>query len=163
MRNVRHIGSCIAVKAALVGILIAYLMMTGLIASDKGLIAFLWLFEFHYWLNLLLGASGLVLMSYLFGRQAGIEIIERKRNYSIVGIKYGYAILITGTLIGSTLGFIQEGIDNLGTKDDPIEDYYFKPLFWVIIAGSIPVNLVGLWFGRKIRKEGLKLIETSNH
>jgi hypothetical protein len=75
----------------------------------------------------------------------------------LTGIKYGLLTLLLGTLIGSTVGFIEEGIDNIGTQDDPFYDYYFKPLYWVTTFGIIPVILVGLWFGRQIKKQGLKI------
>ena len=142
-------------KAALIGITIAYLIMALLVFGSEGMAAFLWLAEVDYWPNLLLGAFALTLMAYVFGRMAGTEIIERKKDHSWVGIKYGFLTLITGTLIGSTMGFLQEGLDNIGTPDNPFEDYYFKPLFWVILFGSIPVVLVGIWFGRTVHRVGI--------
>ncbi|WP_170148078.1 hypothetical protein [Marinoscillum furvescens] len=150
----QQIGSRIAVKSALIGIAIAYLIMSTLIGLDEGITAIFWLAEVDYWPHLLFGAFSLTLMGSIFGRLAATEIIERKKDHSWVGIKYGFLTLITGTLIGSTVGFLQEGLDNIGTPDNPFEDYYFKPLFWVIIFGSIPVLLVGLWFGRTIKKAG---------
>jgi len=153
----RQIGSRIAIKSTLIGIVIAYLIMTSLIALDEGLMAILWILEVDYWPNLLLGAIGLTFMGFVFGRMAGTEIIEKKKDHSWVGIKYGFITLITGTLIGSTLGFLQEGLDNIGTHDNPFEDYYFKPLFWVVIFGLIPVILVGLWFGSTIKKHEKKI------
>jgi len=153
----QQIGSRIAVKSALIGIAIAYLIMATLLGLDEGISGLFWILEFDYWQNLLLGALGLILMGFIFGRMAGTEIIERKRNHRWVGIKYGFITLITGTIIGSTVGFIQEGFDNIGTLDDPIEDYYFKPLFWVMIVGSIPVILVGLWLGSRIKKIGAQI------
>ena len=71
--------------------------------------------------------------------------------------KYGLITLVTGTLIGSSVGFIQEGIDNIGGFSNPFYDYYFKPLYWVTMFGLIPVVIVGLWFGRQIKKQGLKI------
>ncbi len=93
-------------------------------------------------------------MAYVFGRMAGTEIIKRKKDHNWVGIKYGFTTLFTGTVIGSTMGFIQEGLESIGTQDNPFEDYYFKPLFWVMLFGSIPVVLVGRWFGRTIKVIG---------
>lgn len=153
----QRIGSRIAVKSTLIGIAIAYMIMATLIGLDEGIVGLLWITEFDYWPNLLLGASGLVIMGFVFGRMAGVEIIERKKNHSWVGIKYGFITLITGTIIGSTVGFIQEGLDNIGTLDNPFEDYYFKPLFWIIVVGSIPVILIGLWLGSRIKKVGAQI------
>lgn len=150
----QQLGSRIAVKSALIGIVIAYLIMSTLIGLDEGITAIFWLVDVDYWPNLLFGAFALTLMGFIFGRLAGTEIIERKKDHSWVGIKYGFLTLLTGTLIGSTMGFLQEGLDNIGTLDNPFEDYYFKPLYWVTIFGSIPVVLVGLWFGQAIKKAG---------
>ncbi len=150
----QQIGSRIAVKSTLMGIGAAYLIMATLVGLDSGIKGVIWILEVDYWENLLLGGFGLTLMGYLFGRIAGVEIIQRKKNHKWVGIKYGYLTLLTGTIIGSTLGFIQEGLDNIGTQASPFEDYYFKPLFLVTIFGSIPVVLIGVWFGRTIKKVG---------
>lgn len=149
----KQIGSRIGIRSAMIGVGIAYLIMAILLGLDNGAEGVLWIFEVDYWPNLLLGATGLILMSHLFGQRAGIEIIERKKGYRWVGIKYGFIILITATLIGSTLGFLQEGLDRIGTVDNPFEDYYFKPLLWVTIFGIIPVIIVGVWFGWQIKKK----------
>jgi hypothetical protein len=66
-----------------------------------------------------------------------------------MGVKYGFLTLLTATLIGSSVGFIQEGVG----KYNALYDYYFKPLYWVTMFGIIPVLLVGLWFGRQIKKQ----------
>lgn len=119
--------------------------------------AVFWIFEVEFWYSLLVGAIGLLTMAYIFGRFAGVEILIKKRNELLTGIKYGLLILVTGTLIGSSVGFIQEGIDNFGGVTNPIYDYYFKPMYWVTIYGIVPVIIVGLWFGRQIKKQGLKI------
>ena len=59
--------------------MIAYLIITSLIALDEGLMTVFWILEIDYWQNLLLGAIGLILMAYIFGRMAGNAIIEKKR------------------------------------------------------------------------------------
>jgi hypothetical protein len=93
-------------------------------------------------------------MAYLSGRLAAVEILIKNKDYSLTGIKYGLLTLWTATIIGSSVGFLQEGLDNIGTADNPFEDYYYKPFFWVTIFGIIPAILVGQWFGRQIKKQG---------
>lgn len=110
--------------------------------------------------HLIIGALGLLTMAYFFGQRAGVEILVKRRNDLWTGVKYGLVILLTGTLIGSSVGFIQEGIDNIGGFSNPFYDYYFKPLYWVTMFGIIPVVLVGLWFGRQIKRQGLRKIES---
>ena len=68
--------------------------------------AILWVFNFEYRPNLLLGATGLVVMAYFFGQRAGIEIIKQKKDHRRVGVKYGFLTLIMGIIIGSTLAFM---------------------------------------------------------
>ena len=78
LMRAKKIGSLIAVRAALVGITIAYLLIAVLLGLDEGITAILWVFNFEYRPNLLLGATGLVVMAYFFGQRAGIEIIKQK-------------------------------------------------------------------------------------
>ena len=159
IKTAKHIGQRLAIKSGLIGLLIAYSIFGGLLYSwgMELLKAVFWIFEVEFWYSLLVGAIGLLTLAYIFGRFAGVEILIKKRNELLTGIKYGLLILVTGTLIGSSVGFIQEGIDNFGGFTNPFYDYYFKPMYWVTIYGIVPVIIVGLWFGRQIKKQGLKI------
>ena len=154
----RQIGKRLAIKSALIGLLIAYVTFGGLLYSwgMKLIKAALWITDVEFAFHLVVGAFGLLAMAYLFGQLAAIDILIKKRNELWTGIKYGIIILVTGTLIGSSVGFIEEGIDNLGKYGNPIYDYYFKPMYWIMIFGIVPVIIVGLWFGRQIKKQGQK-------
>jgi uncharacterized membrane protein len=69
-------------------------------------------------------------------------------------------ILIFGNFLGSTVGFIQEGIANLNEYNkisDAIFDYYFKPFFWIFLFGIIPTILAGVILGLLITKKTNKL------
>src|SRR6478609_355216 len=158
-QDARKIGQLLALKSGLIGIALAYLTFSGVLILVGGplLPGLLWIFNVDYAINTIVGALGLLTMGYFFGGMAGSEILIKNRNYSLIGIMCGILTLLTGTIIGSTLGFIQEGLDNIGTPDDPFFDYYFKPLYWVTIFGVIPASLVGLWFGKKIKRKGLLL------
>lgn len=158
-KTAKQIGQRIAVRSGLIGIVIAYLIFGWLTYSwdQKLLKAMFWIFDVEFWYHLLIGAVGLLTMAYFFGRLAGVEILIKKKNELLTGIKYGLFTLITGTLIGSSVGFIQEGIDDIGGFSNPFYDYYFKPMYWVTMFGIIPVVIVGLWFGRQIKKQGLKV------
>ena len=153
------IGQRLAIKSALIGLTIAYIIFGGLIYSwdEKLLKSAFWIFDVDFWYHLIIGAIGLLTMAYFFGQLAGVEILIKRRNEFLTGIKYGLITLLTGTLIGSSVGFIQEGLDNIGEFSNPFYDYYFKPLYWVTMFGIIPVVIVGLWFGRQIKKQGLKI------
>jgi len=119
--------------------------------------AFHWFTRINYWFNLLVGALRLVLAGYFYGRLAGINILIKKKNYEWIGIAYGLLTLWIGMLMGSTVGFLDEGLDNIGTGDNPFVDYYYKLLFWVACFDFIPEIIVVLWFGRRIKLNGKKV------
>lgn len=163
IRTAKHIGQQLAIKSALIGLLIAYILFGLVIFSwDQKLIkAIFWIFDVEFWYHLLIGAIGLLTMGYFFGRLAGVEILVKRKNEFLTGIKYGLLTLITGTLIGSSVGFIQEGIDDIDGFGNPFYDYYFKPLYWVTMYGIIPVIIVGIMFGKQIKRNG-KMFDGQN-
>lgn len=155
-RTAKHIGQKLAIKSTLIGLLIAYILFGLVIFSwDQKLFnAIFWILNVEFWYHLLIGAIGLLTMGYFFGRLAGVEILVKRKNELLIGIKYGLLTLVTGTLIGSSVGFIQEGVDDIGGFSNPFYDYYFKPLYWVTMYGIIPVLIVGIMFGRQIKRNG---------
>lgn len=157
----KHIGQQLAMKSAGVGLLIAYVLFGWVIYSwDQKLVhALFWIFDVEFWYHLLIGAIGLLTMAYYFGRQAGVEILMKRRNENFVGIKYGILTLVTGTLLGCSVGFFLEGLDDIGGMSNPFYDYYFKPLYWVMMFGIIPVIIVGMIFGKQIKRKGKKFDE----
>jgi hypothetical protein len=156
-RAAKHIGQRLAIQSVLVGILIAYLIMMYLKWENSEMLnSILWIKDDNYAFNMLVGAFGLLISGYLFGQRAGIEILIKKRNSKLVGIVTGLAILWTGTILGSTIGFIQEGIQDIRSYDNPFVDYYVKPIFWVTFFGILPVIVVGIWFGRRIKRTTLR-------
>jgi hypothetical protein len=154
IKTAGQIGAWLALKSGLIGLLIAYVIFGGLIYSwDSDLLkALFWITDVEFWYHLVIGSIGLLTMAMMFGHFAGVDILIKQRNELWTGVKYGFFTLITGTIVGSSVGFIQEGIGN----SDGLLDYYFKPLYWVTIFGIIPVIVVGLWFGRQIKKTRTK-------
>lgn len=159
IKTAKQIGQRLALKSALIGLLIAYILFAWVTYSwdEKLLKAVFWIFDVEFWYHLLIGAIGLLAMAYFFGQLAVVEILVKRKNEIWTGIKYGLITLLTGTLIGSSVGFFQEGIDNIGGFSNPFYDYYFKPMYWVTIFGIVPVIIVGLWFGRQIKRQGLNV------
>lgn len=148
----KKIGSRQALIAVAIGLLIAQLIMTWF-SSDNGIIkGFFWFTTFSYNLNLIIGAIIMLISGHLFGQLAGKAILIKKRNYILTGFLCGMAILMTTAFLSSWTGFFQEGLDNLGTNDNPFEDYILKPVFWIFFFGLVPVFVVGIWFGRQIKK-----------
>lgn len=146
------------IKSGLIGLCIAYLLFATIMLSwdTDYKKALLWIFDVEFKTHIFIGAVGLLTMAYVFGQFAGVEILIKRKNYLLTGVKYGILTLITGTLIGSSVGFLQEGIDNIGGFSNPFYDYFFKPLYWVTIFGMIPAIIVGVLFGLQIKRQGQK-------
>ena len=157
-KTAKQIGQRLGLRSAVIGIVTAYLVYAGVLFQLGGnpAHAFLWLLYVDYAVNTVVGAIGLLLMGWLFGQLAGLQIIFKKRNELLIGVLTGLLTLLTGTLIGSTLGYLEEGFDNSDVLE-ALFDYYYKPLFWVTTFGTIPAIVVGIWFGRQIKKQGLKI------
>lgn len=151
----RKIGSRQGLICAGLGVSIAQLIMTALISSDQNIFkAFLWFTRVDYKLNLFIGIVILFACGHFYGQFAGKAILIKRQNYILVGFLSGMAVLLTTAFLSGWTGFFQEGLDNLGTNDNPFEDYIFKPLYWVTIFGIVPAFLVGLWFGGQIKIKG---------
>ena len=159
-KTAKKIGRRIAIKSGLIGLCIAYLLfaLVNLTSDSDYTEALFWIVDVEFKFNLFVGAVGLLTMAYFFQQFAGFEILIKHRNYLLTGIKYGVLTLITGTLIGSSVGFLQEGLKDIGGFANPFYDYYFKPIYWVTMFGIIPSILLGLLFGRQIKKQGQKMI-----
>jgi len=160
IKTAKKIGRHIAIKSGLIGLCIAYLLFAVIMLSWDADYkkAFLWIVDVEFKFHLFVGAIGLLTMAYFFGQLAGVEILIKHRNYLLTGVKYGILTLVTGTLIGSSVGFLQEGVKNIGGFSNPFYDYYFKPLYWVTMYGIIPAIIVGLLFGHQIKRQGQKTI-----
>ena len=129
-RDAKRIGSKQGLISVGLGLLIAQLIMTAMISSDKGLFkAFFWFTEIEYKLNIFIGAIIMLLCGHFYGQLAGKAILIRNRHFILVGFLCGMAVLLTTAFLSGWTGFIQEGVDNIGTNDNPFKDYLFKPLF----------------------------------
>lgn len=153
----KKIGSRQGLISVGLGLLIAQLIMTLLISTDEGFIdAFLWFTDIDYWINILIGVVIMLACGHFYGELAGKLILIRKWNFVLTGFLIGLAVILTTAFFASWTGFIQEGIDNIGTNDDPFFDYIFKPMYWVTMFGLMPALIVGVWFGGRIKKKGKK-------
>lgn len=153
--SAENIGIRIATISVTIGIVFAYLIPT-FVFYDGTLKSFTWIFDIGFWFNVILGIAFFYGMGYLFGKRAGIEILIKKRNYILTGIKYGVLTLITATFLTSLIGFFQEGIYNIGGFSNPFYDYIFKPMYWILMYGILPAIIVGILFGLTIKLNGNK-------
>ena len=91
-----------------------------------------------------------------------MELIIRKypNREMLTGFTGLLLILIVASILGSTVGFLdaypKDHYDYI--LQDAIVDYYFKPIFWIIIFGFIPALITGIPLGVFIRKSIKKLI-----
>ena len=147
-------GAKYALKSIAIGVLLFYLIPTIIfLLGNFSLKSLLWVTELdvYNWLFILNWIFFFFLFAFIFGRKAGFEILIKKKDYEKIGMKYGVLTLICASFSGCLLGFFWEGFDNIGTGDDPFNDYFFKPIFWLTIFGILPSILVGRWFGKKIK------------
>ncbi len=143
----KNIGIKKAMQSATIGILIAFLIMT-LFAGGS----LQWMVEWNYWINIIIGIGIFYGLAYLFGKNAGNEILIKKKDSGKVGAKYGLlTLIITSFLVGWT-GFVQEGMEPYDTFWNSFRDYIFKPFFWITLIGFLPAFLVGILFGKWIKK-----------
>jgi hypothetical protein len=143
----KNIGIKKALQSATIGILIAFLFMMLLAGGNPQ-----WMLEWNYWINIIIGIGIFYGLAYWFGKNAGYEILIKKKDSDKVGAKYGFlTLIITAFLVGWT-GFVQEGMEPYDTFWDSFEDYIFKPFFWITLIGFLPAILVGILFGKWIRK-----------
>jgi hypothetical protein len=145
--SAKNIGIKKALQSATIGMFIAFLFMM-LLAGGS----FQWMADWNYWINIIIGIGIFYGLAYLFGKNAGYEILIKKKDSDKVGAKYGFlTLIITAFLVGWT-GFVQEGIEPYDTFWDSFEDYIFKPFFWIMVIGFIPSILVGIQFGKWIKR-----------
>jgi len=148
----KQIGSRQALKSVGIGLLIAQLIMTYLSSNQGYIRGFFWFTTIDFKLNIFIGAIIMLWCGHFFGQITGKEIIIKKRNFILVGLLCGIVVLLTTAILSGLTGFLDEGVGNIGTNDNPFEDYFFKPFYWITMFGIIPACLVAIWFGKQIKK-----------
>ncbi|MEN5435781.1 hypothetical protein ABE545_19250 [Sphingobacterium faecium] len=104
-----------------------------------------------FFLNFSIGIIGLYASAY----GCGLVLSKMNRIRIYHGILTSFLVLFIGTLAGSTVGFIQEGLPSTiekGPISEAIFNYYTKPLFWIFFFGFIPTLISGLIIGKLLRK-----------
>lgn len=143
--------------ASLIGLVVAYLLMAGIVAIDEGILkGLLWIQHLdNVWPNLLLGCAGILISAYAlcgFLVQGGYS---HPVAYTGKGMGLALLVLFAGTIIGSTLGFVQECDFHSWPMElgDDVFDYYAKPLYWIGMLGSLPAAIIGGIWGYIIFRE----------
>ena len=107
-------------------------------------------------LNLGIGISALYISGCYIGKRMELLIDIKKWNSILTGMIGLLIILLIGILFGSTIGFLQEGIENIDRENglsNALFDYYVKPLFWIMFFGIIPTIIFGGLMGYGIKKK----------
>ena len=145
----KKIGSTQAIKAVLIGLIIAYAIMVGLDYEwERGLYSFLWFRDISFKFQLLLSTIAVFIIAHFFGKKAGVDIILKNKNAVWIGTKYGFGVVWTTTILSSLFQTIENIRDN-----NVLFDYMFKPIYWVTLWGFIPIFIVGFWFGKSIKRK----------
>jgi hypothetical protein len=106
-------------------------------------------------LNFLVGVLGLYFIRYIIGNQLNIINYKKGSLKIIHGILAIFLVLIFGTLIGSSVGFIEEGLPSYFKNGDLLHslfDYYIKPIYWIMFFGFIPTLISGIVLGYQLKK-----------
>jgi len=132
-----------------INLIIATLIMLFLIDFD---FSELLKFIIDFLLNFLIGITGLYATGYVIGQN--LDKLKRNKYTIAHGILSIFFVLFFGTLLGSTIGFIQEGLPD-GKEyclKDELFDYFVKPLYWIFLFGFFPTLISGILLGIKLRK-----------
>lgn len=151
-KTAKSIGRKRAFESVSIGVALFYVIGVFLF-SQEGLRSLLWLryLDLYNWVFIANWILTFYILAIFVGNYAGKEILIRNKNTLIVGVKSGVVILCLAAVFGCLLGFITEGIENIGTNDNPFVDYFMKPIFWIVIFGFIPSIIVGIFFGWRIK------------
>ncbi len=132
------IGRWQTIKAALVGILICYLLLC-LMGGP------LWVFNVDFGLGIIVGLVGMYGWIYVIGGKIGYLIIVKRWNGVVLGIAATFIIVcLTVALAGLVVGLIEGG--------KPLVSYVWKPVIAFTFWGWIPMIVLGAWIGHSIEE-----------
>lgn len=146
----QNIGVKLIMKYTLIGLLIASSLMS-LLHGTKGLkYTFEWIPQYSP--PIIFGIVGLILGSFIGGKLAG-KMIYKREYAELWGIISALTAVWSAVLISSVYMIISKLINHHTQIGDLIEDYLFKPFYWITIIGSIPIVILGVLFGNKLNKK----------
>ncbi len=146
----QNIGLKLIMKYTLIGMLIASCLMT-LLHGTKGL---KYMFEWipQYSPPLIFGIVGLIFGSFIGGKLAG-KMIYKCGYAELWGVISAFLVVWNAFLISSVYMIFSELIKHQTRIGELIEDYLFKPLYWITIIGLIPIVILGVLFGNKLNRK----------
>jgi hypothetical protein len=146
----QKLGVKIIMRFTIIGALVAIFLIS-LLFSTKGIeYAFEWITKIST--PLIFGLFGLLLGSYIAGRIAGFMIFK-KHNAVVWGIVSAITVVWISVLTSSIYLVIYEIFQSPFSIEELIEDYLFKPLYWISLIGSFPIILLGTFYGIKLKNK----------
>jgi len=108
-KEAKKIGSKQGLICVGIGLLIAQLIMTYMFTTDESFIkSFFWFHQIDFKLNIFIGVIIMILCGHFYGQIAGVQIRIKKRNFILVGILCGLAVLLTTAFLCGWTGFFQK-------------------------------------------------------
>ncbi len=152
-KRARSIGSKQGLYAVTLGLVIAQVIMT-ILSIENGIYkAIIWFYDFDDILSICFVIPVVYLCGHLFGQGAGKAILKRHKNFTWIGIKFGFLTLFIAVFTSSMIDFIEYGIPKIGTRgEQPFIQYMLEPMMMQTLIGTIPALLIGLWCGSAIKK-----------
>lgn len=123
-------------------VFLAVLIVLVLLASVANFIA-------EFFLNFLVGIIGFYFSAYGIGQNL-YRIKKSNQKYTVIhGIGALVLVFALGIVLGSTVGFAEALLHPIPnhTINDYLYDYYFKPIYWLLFYGGIPILFCGLILG----------------
>jgi len=152
-RKAKGIGSKAGLKAVTAGLVMAQIIMT-IISLDDGVFkAVTWFLDTEFIYNVIFFVIVAFISGHLFGQSASKAILINHKNYNLEGVKFSLFTLATSSIVSSSISFLIEGTDKIGTKGEtPLSDFIVTPVFMALLFGMVPALIVGYWYGKQIRK-----------
>ena len=143
MNQPQIIGRQQAVLFATIGLIMALLLvfvMAGTIPR----------FMLDIWHSVAIAVGALYFAAGMLGMAAG-SLIDRFRQPAvisgIVGIGLAESTLLIAAVAGAGVGFIAHS-----REGGAFADYIGKPVFWVMLVGSLPALVLGIIYAYRVRK-----------
>jgi hypothetical protein len=80
-------------------------------------------------------------------------MIFKKHNAVVWGIVSAITVVWISVLTSSIYLVIYEIFQSPFSIEELIEDYLFKPLYWISLIGSFPIILLGTFYGIKLKNK----------
>lgn len=163
LEQAKKSGSIEAVKFTMIGVIIVYLIFTGLIMYVSGASlgnALIWFTgsDFSMLIPTITAITGALISAWFFGKDAGGKIFNHSNSWTWVGIMTGIAVFIIA-LAGAGISIeiyelLASKTGGIKINDLPEKAYVsIVALMLALLIGLVPSALLGWFFGRSLKKK----------